>query len=122
MTTTSAWACGGKGKCQKEVTEHKTKTKYQKEVTEQKTKSKCPKDCCKKPSSDSKNKKKGCCGDNCSCSSIITIVGDLPKPLSIDDAPFYPVFNVENAFFYKQVSPKSPIQDILQPPISVRSI
>lgn len=109
MTPSSVWACGGKDKCKKETTKHKAKFK-------------CQKDCCKKPCSDSKNKKKGCCGDDCSCSSIITIVGDLPKPLFIDNAHFYPVFNVENAFFYKQVSPKSPIQDILQPPISVRSI
>lgn len=109
MTTTVVWACSGKNKCTKEITEHKAK-------------SKCQKDCCKKPCSDSKNKKKGCCGDDCSCSPIIIVMGDLPNPLSFDDVPFYPVFSIKNAFFYKQAFPKSSIQDILQPPISVLSI
>ena len=122
MTPSSVWACGGKGKCQKEVTEQKTKSKYQKEVTEHKAKSKCQKDCCKKPCSYSKNKKKGCCGDDCSCSPIITVFGDLPKLLSFEKISFYPVFSIKNPFFYKQAFSKSSIQDILQPPISVLAI
>ena len=109
MTTNSAWACSGKGKCQKETTEHISK-------------SKCKKDCCKKPCSESKKSKKGCCGNDCSCSPTITNIGDLPKPLSIDNVRFYPVFSIKNAFFYKQAFSKSTIQDILQPPITVLSI
>ena len=106
-TTSCAWACGGKDNCKKETTEHKTK---------------CQKDCCKKEHSDSKKNKKGCCGDDCSCSPIVTIVADLPKVLFTDNANFYPIFCIKNAFFYKQASPESTIQDILQPPISVLAI
>lgn len=106
MTTSSAWACGKNN--------HKKETQY-KTV-------KCQKDCCKNSCPNSKNKKKGCCGDDCSCSPIITIMADLPKLLFIDNARSYPVVCIKNAFFYKQASPKSTIQDILQPPITVSSI
>lgn len=109
MTPSSVWACGGKDKCKKETTKHKAK-------------SKCQKDCCKKPCSDSKNNKRGCCGDDCSCSPIVTVMGDLPIPLPIDNARFYHGFSIKNAFFYKEASPKSTIQDILQPPITASSI
>ena len=115
MTPSSVWACGGKDKCKKETTEH---TNEYKSKPQSKCKSKCQKDCCKKPCSDSKNNKKGCCGDDCSCSPVITIMGDLPIPLFLENARFYAVFNIKNAFFYKQSSSKSAIQDILQPPIT----
>jgi hypothetical protein len=101
--TTSTWACGG-DKCKKETTEHK---------------SKCQKDCCKKPSSDSKKNKKGCCGDNCNCSVSITVMADMPTqlPLSIS-TNFCPIFIEKRPFFYKRAIIQSTIQDIWQPPIT----
>ncbi|MBL7818886.1 MAG: hypothetical protein JNL70_28055 [Saprospiraceae bacterium] len=103
------WACSGKDKCKKETTEHASK-------------SKCEKDCCKKSCSDSKNKKKGCCGGDCSCSVSTLIMADLPKRLSIDKVLLRPVFIVKNDFFFKQIFPKSTFQDIWQPPRAFLSI
>ncbi len=104
MTTNSAWACGKNN--------HKKETQY--------SASKCQKECCKKPCSDSKNKKKGCCGDNnCNCPVSLTVMGDLPKLLSFDTIQSRPVFMAKRTFFFKQVLLKSSIQDIWQPPITV---
>lgn len=104
LTTTSMWACG-KHHTKKEMAHHPTK---------------CQKDCCKK---DSKNKKKGCCGDDdCICSVSTTVLGDLPQQLYFDIVPQRPVFVLKRAFFYQQAFPKSSIQDIWQPPISVLSV
>jgi hypothetical protein len=103
-----AWACGGQDKCAKETTEHKAK---------------CQKDCCKKPNSESKKNKKGCCGDNCTCSVSITVMADLPTQLPLSNVPvFCPIFVEKRAFFFKKSVIQSTIQDIWQPPITVLSI
>ena len=94
---------------------------------EQHTKSSCQKACCKKGTSkktccqrhstDSKNDKKGCCGeDECQCSVSITVLVDLPKQLLIIFS-IQPVTIQQNIFSYKQVILSSTIQDIWQPPI-----
>jgi hypothetical protein len=106
VTTTSTWACGKEN--------HKKETQHKK--------SKCQKDCCKKSCSDSNNKKKGCCGGDCSCSVSTLIMADLPKQLSINNVLLRPVFIVKSAFFFKQVFPKFTFQDIWQPPRTVLSI
>ena len=103
---TTIKACG-KDKCSKETTQHQ---------------SKCQANCCKKPTSDSKKQKKGCCGDDCTCTVSIMVTADLPQQLPLNNFPIRPAFNVKSVFFYKQVSIKSTIQDIWQPPISLLSI
>jgi hypothetical protein len=106
VTTSSAWACGN----------HKPK----KETA--KAPSKCAKDCCKIPCSDSKNKKKNCCGDNCTCPVSLTVMADLPKQLLIQAVLIRPVFMVKSVFFYQKTFSKSTVQDIWQPPITVLSV
>lgn len=105
--TTYVWACGGKDKCVKETTEHKAK---------------CQKACCKKPHSDSKKNKKGCCGDNCDCAFSIIVIADLTtqSPLSIF-TNLYSIFIEKRAFTYKSMVVQSSIQDIWQPPITCLS-
>ena len=100
------WACG-KNKAAKEGVQHKPK---------------CQKECCKKPCSNSKNKKKGCCGDDCQCAVSVLLLADLPKPFSFFNLSIQPVLIQKNAFFYKQVFSKSTIQDIWQPPITRLSV
>ncbi len=109
--TTSIHACGNKSaSCKKEVTENTTKTHAE-----------CTKDCCKNPFSDSKSKKKGCCGDNCPCPVSIILFADLPKPLAFS-LSIQPVEIQKNIFFYQQTYPKSTVQDIWQPPITRLSV
>ncbi|MBL7818922.1 MAG: hypothetical protein JNL70_28235 [Saprospiraceae bacterium] len=106
VTTPPIWACG-KDKCKKESVQHL---------------SNCQKDCCKKSCSDSKKKKKGCCGgDDCSCSPNLVVIADLPDALPIILTK-RPITIQENSFFFISSFPKSSIQDIWQPPITVLSI
>jgi hypothetical protein len=102
--TAHAWACGGKDKCAKETTEHK---------------SKCQKECCKKAHPNSKKNKKSCCGDNCNCSVSITVMADLPTQLPLSMSPdFCSIFVEKRAFIYKNAVLQSTIQDIWQPPMA----
>lgn len=105
-TTNSAWACGKNS--------HKKETLY--------SKSKSQKDCSQNCCSNSENKKKKCCGDNCTCSVSVMLIADLPKQLTIETFSTRPVFIVKRDFFYKQAFSKSTIQDIWQPPITALSI
>lgn len=106
LPTTSIYACSGKKEgCKKEV----------------KHADKCQKDCCKK-SSDPKKKKKGCCGgDDCSCSPNLVVIADLIYEFPIVFSK-KPILFHENSFFFISSIPKSTIQDIWQPPISVPSV
>ncbi len=103
VPTTYTWACG--------------KDNHKKETSQYRNTSKCQKECCKKSCSNHKNKKKKCCGDNCNCAVSLTVIGDMPTPLQIDNLTIRPVFIVKRAFFFKQSFPKSTVQDIWQPPI-----
>ena len=105
-TTTSAWACGKNS--------HKKETQY--------SQPKCQKDCSQNCCSNSKNKKKKCCGGTCQCSVSVMYNADLPKQLTLETYSIRPVFIVKRDFFYKQAFSKSTIQDIWQPPITALPI
>ena len=106
-STTPSWACG------------KTSHKKEAQLHQSKCPSSCQKECCKKPCSHSKNKKKKCCGGDCTCSTSTIVIADLPKQLSIDNLLKKSVFISKTVFFYSEVNSKSTIQDIWQPPITL---
>jgi hypothetical protein len=116
MPTASLFACGDNGQaCTKVI---------QKETTE--------KSCCKKEKKSKKSCSKGkCCCDNCKgdcsdngcqCPVPTTILADLPKRITLIFSINKPIFIQKNLFSYQQISSKSSIQDIWQPPITVLSI
>ena len=105
--TTPAWACG--------KSSHKTEAQYH----QSKCSSNCQKECCKKSCADSKNKKKKCCGDDCTCSTSITVIADLPKQFPIENFLKKSVFILKPVFSYIEINSKSTIQDIWQPPITL---
>ena len=107
LPTSSLYGCSGKKQAGKKEVKHADK--YQK-------------DCCKKPCSDPKKKKKGCCGGNdCSCAPNLVVIADLPNALPIVLSK-RPILFHENSFFFISTILKSTIQDIWQPPISVLSV
>ena len=106
LPTSSIQACNGKKQA------HKTQVKCS---------SKCQKNCCKKLCSDPKKKKKGCCGDDCSCAPNLVVLADLPNVLPIYLSKRRIIIE-KSTFFYKNSFPISTIQDIWQPPITVFSI
>lgn len=106
LPTSSLYACSGKKQTCKKEAKHPQK---------------CQKDCCKK-SSDPKKKKKGCCGDDdCSCAPNLVVIADLPYQLPILFSK-EPILIQENSFFFIYSIPKSSIQDIWQPPITILSV
>lgn len=108
--TTPAWACG--------KSNHKKEAQYHQSEVQ----SKCEKKCCKMPCGDSKNKKKKYCGGDCTCSTSITVIADLPKQLTIDNLLKKPVFILKPVFSYIEINSKSTIQDIWQPPMTLLSV
>ena len=114
--TASLYACGGNN--------HACKKEVKKETTE--------KSCCKKEKKTKKScHKSKCCGENCKgdcsengcqCPVPSTILADLPKRFILDFSTNKAVFVQKNLFSYQQISSKSTIQDIWQPPITVLSV
>lgn len=105
------WACE---KSKSKNAEQHTKSSCQKACCKKDTSNKT---CCQKHSTDSKDDKKGCCGENeCQCSISVTVLADLPKQLSIISS-IQPVIIKKKIFSFKQVTLSSTIQDIWQPPI-----
>ena len=109
-TATPAWACG--------KSNHKKIAKYY----QSKCLSNCQKECCNKPCGDSKNKKKKCCGGDCTCSNSTIAIADLPKQLNIDNLLIKTVSISKTVFSYREINSKSTIQDIWQPPITLLSV